>query len=455
MGHTSGPAYWRSGYHPLLESKPFSVSPAVSKGAVISNNENMYIWNRRSAAIIIHFNQCECAAGSGSFWYQQATRMGYNDREMARIALEAENFVPISGRCAVFAKSDMTHAINDGATQGAVAAGMARALVETILTGVAQNRISGPGTLILAGGVAENSAVLKYLQEHAAKEGRRLVIPPLHRYLGALGAAEAGTPLPRSVLQRPAKKQGGGYHPKNPLPPLDPSKVLYCNSSSDEHTPVGCETVYLGVDCGSVSTKCALLDNSGRYLGGIYLPTSGRPALQVLELIKQIADRYGKALQRSASLPVLPAPADSFQNILGSEYAVDEITCQAEAVKYLFPGEQDLTIFEIGGEDSKFLQLRGGTFRLQYEPCCAAECGPSWRTWPAAGGRCGGRVFAESLCRPTPSTSGIPAPCSPNRHSVSLQPAACPWKLSWPVWPTPQPATTSARRWRGVPWKAN
>lgn len=382
VGHNAGLLTGALGITPLLEIEALQkgiVGVGIKKGAVLSlGHENMYYLELDEAGQIIHFNRnAQCAAGSGSFWYQQATRMGYNDREMARIALEAENFVPISGRCAVFAKSDMTHAINDGATQGAVAAGMARALVETILTGVAQNRISGPGTLILAGGVAENSAVLKYLQEHAAKEGRRLVIPPLHRYLGALGAAEAGTPLPRSVLQRPAKKQGGGYHPKNPLPPLDPSKVLYCNSSSDEHTPVGCETVYLGVDCGSVSTKCALLDNSGRYLGGIYLPTSGRPALQVLELIKQIADRYGKALQRSRIVACTTGSGRFLsQNILGSEYAVDEITCQAEAVKYLFPGEQDLAIFEIGGEDSKFLQLRGGTLSdYNMNPVCAAGTG--------------------------------------------------------------------------------
>ena len=123
VGHNAGLLTGALGITPLLEIEALQkgiVGVGIKKGAVLSlGHENMYYLELDEAGQIIHFNRnAQCAAGSGSFWYQQATRMGYNDREMARIALEAENFVPISGRCAVFAKSDMTHAINDGATQG-------------------------------------------------------------------------------------------------------------------------------------------------------------------------------------------------------------------------------------------------------------------------------------------------------------------------------------------------
>ena len=115
--------------------------------AVLSlGHENMYYIELGSAGAVTFFNRNgQCAAGSGAFWYQQATRMGYNDRDLAKIALEADAPVKISGRCAVFAKSDMTHAINEGATQSAVSAGMAKALADMVLSGVALNRITGPG----------------------------------------------------------------------------------------------------------------------------------------------------------------------------------------------------------------------------------------------------------------------------------------------------------------------
>lgn len=367
---------------PLLEIEALQAGLArtgIASGAVLSlGHENMYYLELDEAGKITHFNRnAQCAAGSGSFWYQQATRMGYNDREMAEIALESGDAVPISGRCAVFAKSDMTHAINDGATRGAVAAGMARALVDTILTGVAQNRVCGPGPLVIAGGVAENKAVLKYLREHAAAAGLELIIPSQHRYLGALGAAAGGKPIPVSSLHALIARKPGGYVPVNPLPPLDPAKAVYLDDSRGGCTGGNHDLVYLGVDCGSVSTKCALLDRGGRYIGSIYLPTAGRPVLQVLELIKQVQQRYGKLLGQ-ARLIACTTGSGRFlsQKILEAEFAVDEISCQAEGIKQLFPDETDLAIFEIGGEDSKFLQLKNRALcDYNMNPVCAAGTG--------------------------------------------------------------------------------
>jgi activator of 2-hydroxyglutaryl-CoA dehydratase len=68
-------------------------------------HENMYYLELDNRGTVTFFNHNgQCAAGSGSFWYQQATRMGYNDRELAEVAVDAGSSVKISGRCAVFAK---------------------------------------------------------------------------------------------------------------------------------------------------------------------------------------------------------------------------------------------------------------------------------------------------------------------------------------------------------------
>jgi len=317
----------------------------------------------------------QCAAGSGSFWYQQATRMGYNDRELADVAVEAESAVPISGRCAVFAKSDMTHAINEGATQSAVSAGMAKALVENIVTSVVQNRFQGPGVLVATGGVANNNAVIKYLDEYLSKENISLSIPEDHEYINAVGAAVKGTEFNfKEIAEK--KLETREYVPENPLPPLEPEQVRYL-----EEEPYSGDfdlnKVYLGVDCGSVSTKCVLLDRQGRQIGGVYLPTTGRPALQVLELINQVDKKYGAVI---GDAPVVACTTGSgrflSQKILNAEYAVDEITCQAEGIKSLFPDKTTLSIIEIGGEDSKFIQLHNGVlFDYNMNPVCAAGTG--------------------------------------------------------------------------------
>ncbi|HED23719.1 MAG TPA: hypothetical protein ENN91_01175, partial [Firmicutes bacterium] len=368
------------GIKPLLEIEALQAGllyERIKAKYVLSlGHENMHYLEMDGEGKIDFFSRNgQCAAGSGSFWYQQATRMGYNDRELAEVALEAESAVPISGRCAVFAKSDMTHAINEGATHSAVSAGMAKALVENVVTGVARNRIKGPGLLAAIGGVANNGAVLKYLKEYCDRVGVDVTVPSDHEYLCAVGAGLNGWAVNLSAFT--AKQLHTPlYKPENPLPPLDPALVTYL-PAEQKKASYDLSTLYLGVDCGSVSTKCVLLDGSGAQIGGVYLPTTGRPALQVLELMKKVDEEYGE-LMGGASIIACTTGSGRFlsQKIINAEYAVDEITCQAEGIKSLFPDEQKLSIVEIGGEDSKFIRLENGVlFDYNMNPVCAAGTG--------------------------------------------------------------------------------
>ena len=366
---------------PLLEIEALQAGIArqnIDVNFVLSlGHENMHYLELDELKQIIFFSRNgQCAAGSGSFWYQQATRMGYNDRELAEVAVEAESAVPISGRCAVFAKSDMTHAINEGATQSAVSAGMARALVDNIFTSVALNRITGPGKLAAVGGVANNKAIIKYLKEYAGNENLEVVVPELHEYINAIGAAERGSEIDIALVLG-EKLYTKPYYPEHPMPPLDPDQVSYMNHDETDFASLDLSQVYIGVDCGSVSTKCVLVDNAGRQIGGVYLPTTGRPALQVLELMKQVEIQYGEIIKDS---PLVACTTGSgrflSQNILNADYAVDEITCQAEGIKQLFDRDEVLSIIEIGGEDSKFIQLDRGTLSdYNMNPVCAAGTG--------------------------------------------------------------------------------
>ncbi len=351
---------------------------SINAETVLSlGHENMYYLELDKNGAVTFFNQNgQCAAGSGSFWYQQATRMGYNDRELAEVAVEASSSVKISGRCAVFAKSDMTHAINEGASQMAVAAGLSRALVDLVITGVAQSRIKGPGTLFVIGGVASNKAIFKHLKEYCQKRDVEITVPPDHEYINAFGAACYGVEMPVSALdlERLVLEE---YVPENPLPPLNPDRVIY-SKDLDSEKSYDLSTVYLGVDCGSVSTKCALLDRQGSFIGGIYLPTSGRPALQVLELIKKVEEQYGGLLGEKPPIVACTTGSGRFlaQKILNAESAVDEITCQAEGVNSLYSGEDTLSIIEIGGEDSKYVLIKNGIlFDYNMNPVCAAGTG--------------------------------------------------------------------------------
>lgn len=350
---------------------------SLAGDAVLSlGHENIYYLEVGSDYRIEFFNRNgQCAAGSGAFWYQQATRLGYDDEALAKLAVEAEDPIRISGRCAVFAKSDMTHAINEGATQGAVSAGLARTLAEMVVINVTQNRILERDRVFVVGGVANNQAVLKYLRQYCEPHSVTLDVPEHHEYLSALGAAQSDERVRLSsidfdvVLDRE-------YVPDNPLPALAPDRVSY-QLPLMRPEAIDTSRVYLGVDCGSVSTKCVLLDRTGNYLGGVYLPTSGRPALQVLELMREVHRQYGDLLE-DADIVACTTGSGRFlsQKMLSAEYAVDEITCQAEGIKYLYGEDDTLSVIEIGGEDSKFFQIRDGAlYDYNMNPVCAAGTG--------------------------------------------------------------------------------
>ncbi len=366
------------GLDPILEIEAMAEglsAEGIRGDAVLSlGHENIYYVELAADGHIEFFNRNgQCAAGSGAFWYQQATRLGYDDEELAELALEADSPIRISGRCAVFAKSDMTHAINEGATQAAVSAGLARTLAEMVVVTVTLNRMLERGRVLVVGGVANNRAVLKYLRDYS--DAMDIEVPQNHEHLLALGAAMGGESIAIEALNF-EEILGREYVPRTPLPPLDPHRVDY-QPDMARAEDLDTSLVFVGVDCGSVSTKCVLLDREGRTIGGVYLPTAGRPALQVLELMKRVRDEYGDILE-GARIKACTTGSGRFlsQKILNAEYAVDEITCQAEGIKYLYGSEGTLSVIEIGGEDSKFLQLRDGSlYDYNMNPVCAAGTG--------------------------------------------------------------------------------
>ena len=372
----------------ITGSRPFIDIESIYEGIVWSGiecdavlslgHENMYYVEMGKDRTIGFMNRNgQCAAGSGAFWHQQATRMGLSDAEMSRVALSSSSAVKISGRCAVFAKSDMTHAINEGATQAEVCAGLAKTLAEMIVKDVTKNRILSCRKVIVVGGVAENEAVLGYIRRICEESSVKIEVPDQHQYLPALGAARKAQPVDLDLIHSFKASGARMYKTDSPLPQLDPGSVYYSEPLAERVPAQPPPLVYLGVDCGSVSTKCVLMDSDTNVIGGVYLPTAGRPALQVLELMKQVRDRYGNALGGSRIVACTTGSGRFLsQKVLNAEYAVDEITCQAEAIKHLYPGDETLSVIEIGGEDSKFLKLRDGILQdYNMNPVCAAGTG--------------------------------------------------------------------------------
>jgi predicted CoA-substrate-specific enzyme activase len=126
-----------------------------------------------------------CAAGTGSFLDHQAARLGMSIEEFSRRARLGRDNVRISGRCTVFAESDMIHKQQTGHRVDDIIYGLCRALVRNYLNDVASGRdIQAP--LLFQGGVAFNAGIVRALR---GELGMDIIVPSRHEVMGAIGAA--------------------------------------------------------------------------------------------------------------------------------------------------------------------------------------------------------------------------------------------------------------------------
>ena len=130
--------------------------------------------------------------------------------------------------------------------------------------------------------------------------------------------------------------------------------------------------VYLGIDVGSVSTNIILMNEDGKVIDALYERTQGQPISAVQRGISQISrsnpDAQVIAVGTTGSgrhLAAIVAGADVIKN---------EITAHAVAAIHALPEVR--TIIEIGGQDSKLINIRQGIVTdFSMNTVCAAGTG--------------------------------------------------------------------------------
>lgn len=353
-----------------------------------------------------------CASGTGSFLDQQAHRLGLDiESEFGEAALRSQTPARIAGRCSVFAKSDMIHLQQKGAPVEDIVAGLCYALARSFKAGVVGVK-SLDMPVALVGGVAANAGVANAFRSVLGLDANSLFVPENFSLTGAFGAAlfllsgqgqlvpyvglsafragihrqEAVKTLPPLNLYQPPPECRGPQKAREtarPLPPLRSSDAASTGPAEDSDPdsitsnvclPLeGPTPLYLGIDIGSISTNIVLIDENRQVVAKYYLMTASRPIEAVRAGFRDIRERYGeRALVRAA------AATGSGRHLIGdlinADVVVNEITAHATAATFVCP-EVD-TIFEIGGQDSKYVRLEKGLVRdFTMNKACAAGTG--------------------------------------------------------------------------------
>lgn len=161
------------------------VQPDVQTVLEIGGQDSKIIILRNGVVTDFAMNTV-CAAGTGSFLDQQASRLNIPIQEFGSLALKSTSSVRIAGRCTVFAESDMIHKQQMGHSVEDIINGLCEALVRNYLNNVGKGKeILSP--VLFQGGVAANQGI-KAAFERAL--GIDILIPKHFNVMGAVGAAQ-------------------------------------------------------------------------------------------------------------------------------------------------------------------------------------------------------------------------------------------------------------------------
>ncbi len=128
-----------------------------------------------------------CAAGTGSFLDQQASRLGLTIEEFGQVALKSTNPPRIAGRCSVFAKSDMIHLQQIATPDYDIVAGLCYALARNFKSNIAKGK-AFLKPISFQGGVAANVGMRRAMKDVLEVSDGDLIIPKHFASMGAMGA---------------------------------------------------------------------------------------------------------------------------------------------------------------------------------------------------------------------------------------------------------------------------
>jgi predicted CoA-substrate-specific enzyme activase len=136
---------------------------------------------------------------------------------------------------------------------------------------------------------------------------------------------------------------------------------------------------YLGIDIGSVSTNVVVIDEAGRVITEIYTKTMGRPIEVVADALSQIEKQWGDSLTISG-VGTTGSGRELIGELVGADTVNDEITAHKTGAlfvgKTMLSGQLPDTIFEIGGQDAKYISLQDGVVvDFTMNEACAAGTG--------------------------------------------------------------------------------
>lgn len=322
-----------------------------------------------------------CSQGTGNFLRQLIGRFSLTVEEACTLCADVEHAAPLSGRCPVILKTDMTHLANKGENRAEILAGLFDAVCENVINMIKPG--ISPSPIVLIGGVSQATRVQRIFRDRLAKFGYELrVVGEDGLYWEALGSALLAydLSLPAPTLEQLYSRRDGVALERTPALRAYLNRVRRMQALPLKTHNGAARDLILGLDIGSTGAKAVVLDAATNdIIWEAYMETRGAPVEAAQSLCHDFL-QTSMGNERVCGASVTGSGREIVGSLLTkcygpeSVYIQNEIAAHAAGACHYEPRVD--TIFEIGGQDAKYIRLeQGRVIDCAMNEACSAGTG--------------------------------------------------------------------------------
>lgn len=380
-----------------------------------------------------------CAGGTGAFLDEVATLLKVPVEELDGLASKGETVYDISGRCGVFAKTDIQPLLNQGVSKEDLALSCFHAVAKQTIGGLAQGLEIHPPVIFEGGPLFFNPKLIDVYAERLGLEGDDIIVPENQEVLIAYGAA-LGIPAMFSEFEALSLKTLSADEAFEHLEKVTAGREVpqffeteddlvafknrYQLPEQPELKSFKGETlnVYMGIDAGSTTSKFVLIDENENLVYTYYGKNHGEP----INVLKQaLLDLKTEADSLGITLNILGVGTTGYGELLFSsafntDYHNVETVAHAEAALKYEPGAS--FILDIGGQDMKAIFLNNGIVTgITLNEACSAGCGSFLENFASSLDIAVEEIAPKAFASKTPSNLGSRCTVFMNSSVISEQ----------------------------------
>jgi activator of 2-hydroxyglutaryl-CoA dehydratase/predicted nucleotide-binding protein (sugar kinase/HSP70/actin superfamily) len=354
----------------------------------------------------------KCASGTGATIDKCFIKVGMPQEEVAKLVFNPHKLHHVAAKCGVFAETDIVNLVKSGIPAAEIMCSLADAIVGQNLSVLTRGNTLKPKVLLLGG----PNTYLPFLQacwryripqtweERGFNYPRdtpieELIFAPSNaEYYAAFGAVLFGrheetiTPCtglePLAFFIKEGRKaqlgdqagpalvksdtEAADFYRAYTLPKFEPINLRDVLNTQGQGVIEG----YIGLDGGSTSSKCVLVNDEGEILQKVYQLSKGNPLEDMKQMFLQLktwAEQQGCKLNVKG-FGVTGYAGDVMESALKADANVVETVAHMKSAQQYFPDVD--VICDVGGQDIKVLFMQNKVIKnFRLSNSCSAGNG--------------------------------------------------------------------------------